>query len=108
MSDFDVPTKGKRGAGRRTFAIREAIERAFREVGGHEYLVRVAKKRPDVFCALVQKLIPQETRSTILAAYQAMPMPVVTEERDALPAPANAVTARFEILSITGPGDPDF
>ena len=93
---------------RQTFAIREAIERAFREVGGHDYLVRVAKKRPDVFCALVQKLIPQETRSTILAAYQAMPMPVVTEERDALPAPSNAVLAKYEVLSITGPADADF
>lgn len=69
-----------------TLSIKEAIEGAFRDAGGREYLVRVAKRKPEVFLALVAKIIPQETRTTLLAQYQSMPMPVTVEERAPLPA----------------------
>jgi hypothetical protein len=36
-----------------------------------------------VFCQLVGKIIPSESRLTILAGYQAMPVPV--EVREAIP-----------------------
>lgn len=96
MTDSPVRQSPKRGPGRprgpsrTTQSLRDAIEGAFRDAGGREYLVRVAKRRPDVFLALVAKIIPQETRTTLMASYLAMPAPVTVEERDALPAPANA------------------
>jgi hypothetical protein len=43
-----------------TREIKLAIENAFIELGGEKYLVRVGKKRPDVFCALIGKLLPMQ------------------------------------------------
>jgi hypothetical protein len=63
--------------------LRAVIEQAFHKAGGRDYLVQIAHKRPDVFLALVGKIIPQETRLSVMASYQAMPIPV--EARDALP-----------------------
>lgn len=92
----------KRGPNRITQSLRDAIEGAFRDAGGREYLVRVAKRRPDVFLALVAKIIPQETRTTLMASYLAMPAPVTVEERDALPAPANApLLIAVEVVQVT-------
>lgn len=64
--------------------LREAIENAFHAVGGRDYLVGVAKRRPDIFCMLLGKIIPSEVHMNVLAAYQAMPIPV--EAREAIPA----------------------
>ena len=64
--------------------LRAVIEQAFHKAGGRDYLVQIAHKRPDVFLALVGKIIPQETRLSVMASYQAMPIPV--EARDSLPA----------------------
>jgi hypothetical protein len=41
-----------------TASVREAITHAFNTVGGETYLVRVARKHPAVFCAVLAKLIP--------------------------------------------------
>lgn len=80
--------------------MREAIEGAFRAAGGQEYLTRVARRRPDVFLALLSKIIPQETRMTVLAAYGAVPMPVVVEEREpAIAAPAAAPAVLEGVLT---------
>lgn len=109
-----IPKRGPgrpRGPSRQTQSLKDAIEGAFRDAGGREYLVRVAKRRPDVFLALVAKIIPQETRTTLLASYQAMPMPVTVEERNALPAPANAPQPGVlivESVTVTSGGDADF
>lgn len=77
------PPKRKRGA---TFTgdVREMLENALHECGGRNYLVWVAQRRPDVFCQLIGKIIPSESRLTVLAGYQAMPVPV--EVREAIPA----------------------
>ena len=88
----DGETRGKVGRpkgvpNKLTRDLRATIEQAFHKAGGRDYLVRVAKSRPDVFLALVGKIIPQETRVSLMASYQAMPIPV--EARDALPAIAS-------------------
>jgi hypothetical protein len=41
-----------------TASIKEAIERAFDELGGTSYLVHVGQKDPRTFCALLSKLLP--------------------------------------------------
>lgn len=64
--------------------MRECIENAFFAAGGRDYLVWVAQRRADVFCQLLAKIIPTETRMTVLAGYQAMQIPV--EQREAIPA----------------------
>ena len=81
-------------ANRITRDLREVIEQAFHKAGGRDYLVKVAHKRPDVFLALVGKIIPQETRVSLLASYQAMPIPV--EARD--PIPQIAAETRGDVL----------
>lgn len=86
MSENGAPRRVGRPPGRAnkiTRDLREIIEQAFHKAGGRDYLVRVAQRRPDVFLALLGKIIPQETRLSVLASYQAMPIPV--EQRDALP-----------------------
>lgn len=82
INEDDRPPKRKRGA-IVSGDLRECIENAFHEAGGRDYLVWVARRRPDVFLQLVGKIIPSEARLTVLAGYQAMPVPV--EVRDALP-----------------------
>lgn len=81
--------------GIKTGDLREIIENAFHAAGGRDYLVSVAKRRPDVFCNLLGKIIPSEVHMSVLAAYQAMPVPV--EVRDPIPghAPANALPGTF-------------
>lgn len=40
--------------------IKDAIMSAFEEVGGQDYLVRVAQDDPKTFCALLGKVLPTE------------------------------------------------
>ena len=86
--------RGERGPNKITRDLRQVIEQAFHKAGGRDYLVKVAHKRPDVFLALVGKIIPQETRVSLLANYQAMPIPI--EARD--PIPQIAQEARGDVL----------
>lgn len=55
------------GAGRKpgtpnrmTSAVKDAIEQAFKEVGGQKYLIRVAEEDPKTFCALLGKVLPRD------------------------------------------------
>lgn len=41
-----------------TVALKEAIERAFDELGGASYLVHVGRTDPRTFCALLSRLLP--------------------------------------------------
>lgn len=41
-----------------TQSVKEAIERAFEELGGTDYLVHVGKSDPRTFCALLSRLLP--------------------------------------------------
>ena len=66
MSENTVGT-GKPGPGRPPGAsnkitrdIKEAIVRAFENVGGSAYLERVAAENPQVFCALLGKVLPMQ------------------------------------------------
>lgn len=48
-----------------TATVKEALQAAFDEVGGKDYLVRIAKEEPRAFCALIGKVIPQDVHASI-------------------------------------------
>jgi hypothetical protein len=48
-----------------TATVKEALQAAFDEVGGKDYLVRMATQEPRAFCALIGKVIPQDINATI-------------------------------------------
>jgi hypothetical protein len=63
------PPKGTRWGGRAkgtpnkvNQSIREAIQMAFEQVGGVEYLVRLAQEDPKTFVPLLIKTLPPEPR----------------------------------------------
>jgi len=41
-----------------TVSVKEAVENAFTELGGMDYLVHVGRTDPRTFCALLSKLLP--------------------------------------------------
>jgi len=43
-----------------TADVREAIHRAFENVGGTAYLEKIAVERPEISCALLGKKLPKE------------------------------------------------
>jgi len=45
-----------------TVEIKSAIERAFQELGGWKWLVEVGEKKPEVFCALLAKILPSQLK----------------------------------------------
>lgn len=60
--------KGTKTGGRKagtpnkiTRTLTEAIDDAFFEVGGSEYLVGIAEKDPKAFCALLGRRLPKDT-----------------------------------------------
>jgi hypothetical protein len=55
---------GARGPGKFNQDMKEAIYRAFHELGGKEYLVSVGKEDPRTFLGLVAKVIPAELQVT--------------------------------------------
>lgn len=94
----------KRGAPTLSTDVRECITNALHELGGRDYFVWVGQRRPDVFCQLVGKIIPSEARLTVLAGYQAMPVPV--EVREPIPGQVTAPAA-LESLQVGPPvGEP--
>jgi hypothetical protein len=63
------PPKGTRWGGRAKVtpnkvnqSIREAIQMAFKQAGGVEYLVRLAQEDPKTFVPLLTKTMPPEPR----------------------------------------------
>ena len=48
-----------------TKQVKDAILAAFEEVGGHAYLVEVARSDPRTFLALLGKLIPSEVKAQV-------------------------------------------
>lgn len=76
--------KGKKTGGRTagtpnkvTQAVKEAVQAAFDEVGGVDYLVTVAKQDHKTFCALLGKVIPTQVNANITTAK------LTKEQRDA-------------------------
>lgn len=62
------PKTGGRVAGtpnKLTKTIRESIEIAFHEVGGPEYLVKMAIEQPVAFMALLAKVMPTQVEAKI-------------------------------------------
>jgi hypothetical protein len=71
------PEKSKRGGARPgagrpkgvpnklTRTIKEAIEAAFEQVGGHEYLARMAEDQPTAFMALLGKAMPTQIDANV-------------------------------------------
>ena len=43
--------------------LREAIMNAFTKVGGEDYLVKVARQNPQVFCALLARILPLQLQA---------------------------------------------
>jgi hypothetical protein len=42
-----------------TVELKQMIEGALEEVGGQKYLVSLARKRPEIFCQLLGRLLPK-------------------------------------------------
>lgn len=68
-------TTGKKFGGRKkgtpnklTTSVKEAIVRAFDEVGGVSYLVKVANEDPKTFCTLLGRVIPTEVRADMTSS----------------------------------------
>lgn len=85
-------TKGS--ANRMTRDVKSAIEGAFHDAGGRNYLATVAKDNPAVFCTLLGKILPKEitgagggplTVQVLQFADHSNPSPLAPQ---ALPAPA--------------------
>lgn len=68
--------KGQKTGGRQkgtpnkvTANIKEALQAAFDEVGGKDYLVKVAATDPKAFCTLIGKVIPQDVNTKLEATH---------------------------------------
>ena len=48
-----------------TAALKDAIFAAFDAVGGHNYLVTIAREDPRTFCSLLGRVLPSELRAEI-------------------------------------------
>lgn len=59
------PGRPKGSVNKVTKDIREAIKEAFDRAGGVDYLAKVAVEQPQVFCALIGKVIPAEVNANI-------------------------------------------
>jgi uncharacterized protein HemY len=88
------------GAGRKkgvpnrlTTAVKEAIEKAFDSVGGHEYLARVAQQDPRTFCTLLSKIAKGAADRHVTFA-----LPEIKTADDAAKASA-------EVLGLAGKGE---
>ena len=56
----------KRGTSNRlTSDIKKAILRAFDQLGGEEFLVRLGRTKPEVFAQLLGKLVPREVGAQV-------------------------------------------
>ncbi len=57
----------KKGTPNQTTAmVKTAIEEAFIELGGKDYMIELAKSDPRAFCGLLARLLPAEIKSTAL------------------------------------------
>ncbi len=58
-----LPKYGGREKGTKnkmTVELKTAILRAFEEVGGEQYLVKVAREQPQTFCTLLGRILPKD------------------------------------------------
>lgn len=65
------PKTGGRSKGtpnRTSSAVKQAILQAFEQVGGTDYLVRVAHDDPKTFVALLGRVLPKDVRAEVSSA----------------------------------------
>lgn len=63
-----TPKQGGRKKGtpnKSTTLVKKAIMSAFNDVGGADYLKRVAEEDPRTFCNLLGKVLPQELKAEL-------------------------------------------
>jgi hypothetical protein len=68
MEKVKRPKTGGRAKGSRnkqTLRIEALLRLALKELGGQQYLVRIGKDYPPVFCSMVTKLIPNEIIASV-------------------------------------------
>lgn len=72
MADTKLKKGRKKTGGRKkgtpnkmTTSVKEAIMKAFDEVGGEKYLVEVAKQDHRTFCSLLGRVLPKEISANI-------------------------------------------
>ncbi len=53
-----------------TADIKTAIERAFTKAGGEDYLVRIARENPAIFCQLLGRVIPKQLEHSVPATVE--------------------------------------
>lgn len=71
-----TPKTGGRKKGtpnRLTASVKEAILKAFDDVGGPAYLVQVAESDPRTFCSLLGRILPNDIRSELTTSVEAQP-----------------------------------
>ena len=67
---FKKGNPGRRRGSRNkvTRGMAEDMLHAYRDLGGVAYLVKLGKKNPALFVAMLKRLVPNETKATIHAA----------------------------------------
>lgn len=72
MTDTKLKKGRKKTGGRKkgtpnkvTSSVKEAIMKAFDELGGEKYLVEVAKQDHRTFCSLLGRVLPKEISASI-------------------------------------------
>lgn len=88
------PGRPKGSQNKLTKTVKEAIEAAFEQVGGAEYLAKMAKEQPTAFLALLGKVLPMQVE---LAGKDGGP--IQTEQ---VTADANAFRSRLLSSASTG------
>jgi len=58
----------KRGPAALTLDMKHVIHKAFSELGGVKYLVRVGRSDPKTFIGLLGKIVPNEVRLDVMVA----------------------------------------
>lgn len=52
-----------------TLSVKQAIMTAYEKAGGTDYLLKVAKENPPVFCGLLAKVVPAEIQADIRTSH---------------------------------------
>jgi hypothetical protein len=63
-----LPEKKKRGPAKLTLDMKSTIHKAFSELGGVKYLVRVGRSDPKTFIGLLGRIVPNEVRLDVQIA----------------------------------------
>ncbi len=84
-----------------TVSVKEAILGALEEAGGVKYLLGVARENPQVFCALLAKLLPNEITGGSGEALQFQVQAMINAGAASLDAKLDRIRARHPQASTT-------